>query len=81
MVAAFFSIVEVLLAGVFAIAAIIGIFTLAGYVFHSIAEQFQRSVLRGLGAVVLALVGLAAVVFAAQVVTPYVVNIYRYTAG
>ncbi len=77
----FLSIVEVLVAATLAIMAIFGIFTLAGYVFHSVAEQFERSVVRGIGAVVLTLLVMAMVVFAARIITPYVVNIYRYTVG
>ncbi|HEY0309138.1 MAG TPA: hypothetical protein VGB94_13330 [Acidobacteriaceae bacterium] len=81
MVSAFISIVEVVLAATFAIMGIFGIFTLASYVFHSIAEQFERGALRGIGAVALTLLALAVVVFAAEIVEPYVVNMYRYTVG
>ncbi|MDR3735166.1 MAG: hypothetical protein P4L10_06475 [Acidobacteriaceae bacterium] len=77
MATAFINILVVVLAAAFAIGSIIGIFTLASWVFHAIWMQFQRSVLRGVGAIGLTLLGLAAVVFIADLAAPFLTEIYR----
>jgi hypothetical protein len=77
MAATFVNILVVVLAAAFAIGAIIGIFTLASWVFHAIWVQFQRSALLGVGAIGLTLLGLAAVVFVAERAAPFLTEIYR----
>jgi len=75
------SILEVLLAAAFAIAAIIGIFVLASYVFHQLVVQFQLGWLRGFAATALLLLALSVLVFLVHAVTPYLEAIYRQLAS
>ncbi len=67
--------------GVFAIAAIVVIFAVAGNVFHQIIETFRRSKMEGIFLLSLCALVLVAFVFAERIAKPYVVELYRQIVG